>query len=155
MTDTPLHLNDFAGLSFTNEEGKSVQLTDFIGQRTLIFFFPRADTPGCTAQACGFRDAFPRITEKGATVIGISADTPADLAKWKKKQNLPYTLLSDPDHRITQAMDVWREKSLFGRKFVGIVRSHFIFNESGALETSEISINPRDSVLKGVKGLIG
>src|SRR5512144_2821332 len=112
-----MNLRDFAGFALKTDEGKPVTLADFVGKRTLLFVFPRAATPGCTTQACGFRDAFPKIAEAGATVIGISTDQPKALAKWKAKENLPYTLLSDPDHVVTEKLGAWGERSLYGRKF--------------------------------------
>lgn len=150
-----MNLKDLAHIPLADDTGKTVSLADFVGKRTLIFFFPKADTPGCTTQACGFRDAFPKITEKNAVIIGISADTPKELAKWKVKRSLPYTLLSDPEHKVIEKLGVWGERSMFGRKFMGIVRSHFIFDAAGELETSELKISPQDSIDKGIKQLLG
>src|SRR6185369_9981995 len=90
-----------------SDENKLVSLQDFHGKKLLIFFFPKAATPGCTAQACGFRDSFPKISEHNATVIGISGDSPQALAKWKADERLPYTLLSDPKHEVAKAYGVW------------------------------------------------
>lgn len=149
-----LHLSDFAGVELLNDDGKLVRLSDLIGTRVLIFFFPRADTPGCTTQACGFRDTFPRIQEAGATVIGISTDAPADLAKWKQKEHLPYMLISDPDHRIADAFGAWGEKTNYGKKYFGVIRSHFIFDAHGALEQAMIKVTPQDSIQKGTETLL-
>lgn len=140
--------------TLTSDENKPVSLTDFAGKRVLIFFFPKAATPGCTTQACGFRDAFPKITDMGATVIGISPDQPAALAKWRAKEKLPYVLLSDPDHKIAEAYGVWGERSLYGRKFMGIIRSHFIVDPAGNIEESQIGVNPKVSIEKGVASLL-
>jgi peroxiredoxin Q/BCP len=139
--------------TLTNDKGESVSLSDFRGKRVLIFFYPKAGTSGCTAQACGFRDAFPKIDAAGATVIGISPDKPAALAKWRAKENLPFVLLSDPDHKIAEAFGVWGEKSMYGRKFMGIIRSHFIIDEQGNIAESQIKVSPQDSVTRGVKAL--
>ena len=146
-------LKDFAGTTLLNAEGKPVSLADFVGQRTLIFFFPKAGTTGCTAQACGFRDSFPKIQEHGATVIGISPDAPKALAKWRAKENLPYVLLSDPDHRVAEKFGVWGERSMYGRKFMGIIRSHFVFDANGNVVEAKIKVSPADSVEKGVQSL--
>ena len=154
MTEPTLTLQQFADIKLLNDEGKEVSLADFVGKRTLIFFFPRADTPGCTTQACGFRDAFPRIQEANATVIGISADQPKALAKWKEKQNLPYTLLSDPDHKIIEAFGAWGEKVNYGKKYMGIIRSHFVFGADGKAEDVQLKISPEKSIEKGVKTLL-
>lgn len=136
-----------------SDENVSVSLSDFLGQRVLIFFFPKADTPGCTKQACGFRDAFPKITEQGAVVIGISPDKPAKLAKWKAKEQLPYILLSDPDHSVAEAFGVWGEKKFMGRLFDGVIRSHFVVDAQGNLEASEVNVSPEDSIAKGIASL--
>jgi peroxiredoxin Q/BCP len=146
-------LNDFAGQTLLNDEGKPISLADFAGKRVLLFFFPKAGTSGCTAQACGFRDSFPKITEAGATVIGISPDEPKALAKWKQKESLPYTLLSDPDHKVADQFGVWGEKSMYGNKYFGIIRSHFVFNANGDVEAAEVKVSPKDSIAKGVKAL--
>jgi peroxiredoxin Q/BCP len=120
----------------------------------LIFFFPKAGTSGCTTQACGFRDAFPKIEAAGATVIGISPDPPKALAKWRAKEQLPYVLLSDPDHKVADQFGVWGERSMYGRKFMGIIRSHFVFDEHGTVEAAEVKVSPKDSIDKGVGSLL-
>ena len=148
------NLKDFAGTTMLNDEGKPVSLADFVGKRVLIFFFPKAATPGCTTQACGFRDAFPKISEAGATVIGISPDQPKALAKWRAKENLPYVLLSDPDHKVADQFGAWGERSMYGRKFMGIIRSHFVFDANGNVEAAEVKVSPADSIAKGVKSLV-
>jgi peroxiredoxin Q/BCP len=148
------NLKDLADITLLSDEGKPLSLASFVGQRVLIFFFPRAATPGCTKQACGFRDAFPKIQANGATVIGISADEPKALAKWKTKEKLPYTLLSDPEHQIIEKFHAWGERSMYGRKFMGILRSHFVFNEAGELIASELRVSPQDSISKGVDTLL-
>src|ERR1700694_1649091 len=100
-------LKDLAGITVMTDENKPVTLADYVGKRTLLFFFPKAATPRCTTQACGFRDHFPQIKEAGAVVLGISPDSPAELAKWKADEKLPYTLLSDPEHKIAEKFGVW------------------------------------------------
>jgi len=133
-----------------DSESNLVKLSDFLGQRVIIFFYPKADTPGCTRQACGFRDNFPQIEAAGATVLGISPDLPAALAKWIKKINLPYELLSDPDHVVAEAYGVWGEKSMYGKKYMGIIRSHFVVDDEGNLEDVQFNVKPEDSVSRGV-----
>jgi len=131
-------------------EGEPVELADFRGHRLIVFFYPKADTPGCTTQACGFRDNFPTFEAADAAVVGISPDAPAVLAKWKAKQNLPYPLLSDPNHVVAKAYGVWGEKSMYGKKYMGITRSHFVIDADGKLEDVQIKVSPKDSVERAV-----
>lgn len=138
-----------------DSESNPVKLSDYRGQRVIIFFYPKADTPGCTRQACGFRDNFPRIEASDTAVLGISPDKPAALAKWKEKINLPYPLLSDPDHEVAEAYGVWGEKSMFGKKYMGIIRSHFVVDESGNLEDTQVNVKPEDSVDRALEAVVG
>jgi thioredoxin-dependent peroxiredoxin len=149
-----LSLQSLAQFSLLNDAGQPVALDSFVGRRVLLFVFPKADTPGCTTQACGFRDAFPKIEEAGAVVIGLSPDAPAALAKWRKKENLPYILLSDPTHSLIEHLGAWGERSMYGRKFMGVIRSHFVFAASGNLDTAQIKTSPADSISKGVQSLL-
>lgn len=153
MADYP-SLSDFAGTTLLNHESQPVSLADFVGKRTLIFFYPKAGTSGCTVQACGFREAFPRIEAAGATVVGISPDMPKDLAAWRQKEDLPYTLLSDPDHKVAERFGVWGEKTNYGKTYMGILRSHFVFGEDGKVEAAEVKVSPDDSIKKGVASLL-
>lgn len=141
---------DFELLS---DAGEPVKLSDFRGRRVVLFFFPKADTPGCTTQACGFRDHFPQIEVANATVIGLSPDEPKKLAKWKAKQNLPYTLVSDPDHAVAEAYGTWGEKSMYGKAYMGITRSHVVISPDGIIEDTQYKVSPKDSVEAAVKFL--
>ena len=138
---------DFELLS---DENRPVKLSDLRGQRVVLFFYPKADTPNCTIQACGFRDRFPVIEAGNATVIGVSPDTPAELARWRAKEELPYTLLSDPDHALADAYGVWGEKSAYGRSYMGIIRSHAIIGPDGRIEDLRIRVKPQESVQAAV-----
>lgn len=140
--------------TLTSDENKPVSLTDYAGQRILIFFYPKAGTPGCTIQACGFRDAFPKIHEVNATVLGISPDSAADLAGWRSQEQLPYTLLSDADHKVAEAYGAWGERSMYGKAYMGIIRSHFVIGPDGTLEDVQINVSPKDSINKGVEALL-
>jgi peroxiredoxin Q/BCP len=136
-----------------NQEGKPVKLSDYRGRRVILFAYPKAGTDGCTTQACGFRDQFPKIEAGNAVVLGISPDEPKALLKWKQKENLPYDLLSDPDHAVLDAWGVWGEKSMYGRKYMGVIRSHWVIDENGIITDEQIKISPKDSVAKAVKAI--
>jgi len=134
-----------------SDEGQPVKLSDFRGQQVVIFFYPKADTPGCTTQACGFRDNFEVIEAASTVVLGISPDSPKALAKWKKKQSLPYPLLSDPQHEVAEAFGVWGEKKMYGRAYMGIIRSHFVVDAEGKIADVQFKVSPQDSVARAVK----
>jgi len=136
-----------------SDEDQTVKLSDFLGQRVLIFFYPKADTPGCTTQACGFRDNFPVIENAGAVVLGISPDPVARLAKWRAKEALPYNLLSDMDHAVADAYGVWGEKKNYGRVYEGIIRSHFVVDAEGLLEDVQYKVSPKKSIENALKQL--
>lgn len=134
-----------------SDENKLVKLSDFRGQRVILFFFPKADTPGCTTQACGLRDNYAAIQAGNGVVIGISPDAPKELTKWKAKEGFPFPLLSDEDHAVAEAYDVWGEKSMYGNTYMGIIRSHFVIGVDGKVEDVQYKISPKDSIEKAVK----
>jgi peroxiredoxin Q/BCP len=136
-----------------NQDGQPVSLSQFRGRKVILFAYPKASTPGCTTQACGFRDQFPKVSGSNAVVLGISPDSPADQLKWKVKEALPYDLLSDPDHAVLEAWGAWGEKSMYGKKYLGVVRSHWVIGEDGVLLDEQIGISPKDSVEKAVAAL--
>jgi peroxiredoxin Q/BCP len=138
-----------------NQDGKTVKLSDFRGKKVILFAFPKADTPGCTTQACGFRDSFPRLQVDGAVVLGISNDPQKDLAKWKTKQNLPYDLLSDPEHQVLEAWGAWGEKSMYGKTYMGTIRSHWVIGEDGKFIDVQLRVKPEDSVALAVAAATG
>lgn len=149
-----LNVGDVApDFELTSDEGNPVKLSDYRGQRVLLFFYPKADTPGCTIQACGFRDNFPVIEEAGATVLGISPDDPQALAKWRAKEGFPYNLLSDSEHKVADAYGVWGEKKMYGNTYFGIIRSHFVIDAEGKVEDAQYKISPQNSIEKGVAQL--
>lgn len=136
--------------TLVNQDGQPVTLSSFRGKKVIVFAFPKADTPGCTTQACGFRDAFPQIEANNVVVLGISPDEPCDLLKWKQKQNLPYDLLSDADHAVLEAWGAWGERSMYGRKYMGVTRSHWVIDENGIVLDAQIKVSPQDSVQKAL-----
>ena len=132
---------------------EEVKLTDYLGKRIILFFYPKAGTSGCTTQACGLRDNFPLFEASNATVVGISPDKPAALAKWIAEEKLPYALLSDPDHETAEMYGVWGEKSMYGRTYMGIIRSHFIIDAEGKFEDIQFKVSPKNSIARAVKSI--
>jgi peroxiredoxin Q/BCP len=126
-----------------NQDGEKASLEDFRGRKVLVYFFPRADTPGCTTQSCGLRDAADQIGD--TAIIGISPDKPAAQKKFDTKYGLGFTLLSDEDHTVAEAYGAWGEKSMYGKKYMGIIRSAFLINEEGGIEQSWPKISPKDT----------
>lgn len=128
------------------DEESSVKLSDYRGQTVVLFFYPKADTPGCTIQACGFRDNYPIFTSNDAVVFGISPDVPADLAKWRAQQGFPYNLLADADHQVAEMYEVWGEKEYGGKRYIGLIRSHFVIDAEGEIADVQFNVTPQDSV---------
>jgi len=138
-----------------NQDGKPVKLSDFRGKKVVLFAYPKAGTEGCTKQACGFRDEFPKLSTENVVVLGISPDAPKDQLKWKKKENLPYDRLSDPDHAVLDQWGAWGERSMYGRTFMGVLRSHWIIDEHGKIADVQSKVSPKDSVERAVKQIEG
>lgn len=138
-----------------NQNGKSVKLSDYRGKKVILFAFPRADTPGCTTQACGFRDSLLRLELDNTVVLGISNDPPGDLLKWKQKEKLPYDLLSDPERKVLESWGVWVEKTNYGKTYMGTARSHWVMDEAGRVIDARINVKPEDSVRLAVAAATG
>ena len=129
-----------------DQSGTAVKLSSFKGRKVLVYFYPRADTPGCTTQACGLRDV---VSDLGDTaVVGISPDKPEALAKFDSKYSLGFPLLSDPEHKVAEAWGTWGEKSMYGKKYMGIVRSAFLVDEKGRIAEAWYKISPKDTPKK-------
>jgi thioredoxin-dependent peroxiredoxin len=148
MNAQSLNIGDPApDFALPSDSGSIVRLSDYRGKRVILYFYPRDDTPGCTTQACGFRDHYPQITEKNAVVLGVSPDNVESHRKFKTKHNLPFLLLADTDHRVAEAYGVWNKKALA----LATVRSHFVIDERGLLEDVQVQVSPTDSVDRAVK----
>lgn len=145
-----------ADFTLTTDENKSVSLSDYAGKPVVMFFYPKANTPGCTIEACGFRDTFQKIQDAGAVVLGISRDTPAAQAKFRAKYSLPYTLLADVDERVCNQFGVMKEKNMYGKKVWGIARTTFLIGPDGRLLHVFENVKPEghaEQVLELIKGL--
>jgi peroxiredoxin Q/BCP len=116
-----------------SDRGDSVRLSDLRGTRVILFFYPKDDTPGCTKEACGFRDAMPAIMEHNATVLGVSADPVASHERFRDKYDLNFPLLADVDHAVAEAYGAWGKKKMYGREYEGILRSTFLIGEDGRI----------------------
>ena len=137
----------------TDQHGQTVRLADFSGGKLLIYFYPKADTPGCTRQACSIRDAREEFADLGLAVAGISPDAPARQQKFDDKYNLSFPLLADPDHRVAEAYGVWGEKTSYGKKSLGIIRSSFLIDAAGKIVAAWYGVKPEDTVPKAQKAL--
>ena len=132
--------------SLEDQHGRTVKLSSFKGRRVLVFFYPKANTPGCTSQACGLRDVAADVGE--TAIVGISPDTPAKQANFDEKYSLGYPLLADTDHAVADAFGVWGEKKLYGKTYMGIVRSAFLIDAKGKVEQAWYKISPKDTPKK-------
>jgi peroxiredoxin Q/BCP len=128
--------------TLTSDDGKGVSLSDFRGKKVILYFYPEADTPSCTTQACAIRDVYPNIEGEDVAVIGISPDPLEALIKFRERHNLPFMLLSDPDHKVAEVYGAWGEKKASGMTYEGIIRSHFAIDEEGRLVDSQLRVKP-------------
>ena len=137
-----------------NQDNESMSLSDFKGKKVILYFYPRDNTPGCTKQACGFGELYPSFVEYGAEIIGISKDSVASHKRFKDKYQLPFVLLSDPELEAIKAYDVWKEKNMYGKKVMGVVRTTYLIDEDGmivkAFEKVKAADNPQN-MLKEVE----
>jgi len=136
-----------------NQEGVTVGLSDFEGRKLLVYFYPKADTPGCTNQSCAVRDAREDFARLGVEVVGISPDEPESQAAFDRKYSLGFPLLSDVDHAVAESWGVWGERSYAGGTRMGIVRSSFLVDESGRIEQAWYEIAPGDTVPNALAAL--
>ena len=135
----------------SDQHGETVDVTGLRGRKVLVYFYPKADTPGCTTQSCGLRDVTDRIGD--TVIIGISPDKPAKLAKFDEKYSLGFTLLADVDHAVAESFGVWVEKSMYGKRYMGIQRSAFLIDADGTVERAWPKISPKDTPTELLKAL--
>jgi peroxiredoxin Q/BCP len=149
----PLKPGDKApAIDLLDQHGNRVRLSEFKGRKTLIYFYPKADTPGCTQQSCGMRDILGDIGD--TAVLGISPDKPAKQLKFDEKYGLGFPLLADEDHAVAEAYGVWTEKSMYGRKYMGILRSAFLIDEKGKIAEAWYKVSPKDTPANLLKALV-
>ena len=117
-----------------DEDGQEIRLSQFSGQKLVLYFYPKDNTSGCTAEACSLRDNYSELRRRGYAVVGVSVDSAASHQKFKEKHELPFQLIADTDHKLVEQMGVWVEKSMYGRKYFGTVRTTFIIDENGIIE---------------------
>ncbi|MBT9258677.1 MAG: thioredoxin-dependent thiol peroxidase [Clostridiales bacterium] len=150
----PLKVGDMApDFTLRDENEKEVRLSDFRGQKVVLYFYPKDDTPGCTREACAFRDQFAGFRDLEAVVLGVSRDSAESHRRFKEKYQLPFPLLSDPDHQVAEAYGVWKEKTMFGKKSFGIERTTFVIDEAGRIQAIFRNIKPEEHVEKAYAAL--
>jgi peroxiredoxin Q/BCP len=134
--------------SLVDQNGDPVKLKSLRGEKVVVYFYPKADTPGCTTQSCALRDAEPDLGKLGARVLGISPDPPPKQKRFDEKYGLGFPLLADENHKVAQAWGVWGEKSMYGKKYKGIIRSAFVLDEKGKVVDAFYKVSPKDTVPK-------
>jgi peroxiredoxin Q/BCP len=149
---TTLSTGDKApAFTLLDQDEQKVKLTDFKGRKVLVYFYPKADTPGCTTQSCALRDIAGDIGD--TAIVGISPDASAKQKKFDDKYSLGFPLLADEDHAVAEKFDVWTEKSMYGRKYMGILRSAFLVDEKGKIEQAWYKVSPQDTASNLLKSL--
>jgi thioredoxin-dependent peroxiredoxin len=138
-----------------DQRGATFKLSAFKGQKVLVYFYPKADTPGCTTQSCNVRDARPNLSKLGVAAIGISPDQPEAQQKFDAKFSLGFPLLADTDHAVAEAYGVWGEKSMYGKTYLGIVRSSFLIDEKGKIAHAWYKVSPDETVPLAIAALKG
>ena len=136
-----------------DQNGRKVRLPDLKNRKLLLYFYPKANTGGCTKQATSMRDAMDELSDRGVDVVGISPDSPDVQKRFDEKHDLGFKLLSDPDHKVADAYGVWGEKSMYGKKYEGIIRSSFLIDEKGKVIDTWYKVSPKDTVPKAMKAL--
>ena len=145
--------NKAIAIKLKNHEGKVISLEDFKGKKIVLYFYPKDNTSGCTIEAEGFRDVYDDILEKGAVVLGVSPDAQKSHENFKTKYNLPFHMLSDEDHSTAEAYGAWGEKKMYGKTYMGIIRSTFIIDESGTVSHVFPKVSPQKHAAEILKAL--
>lgn len=127
-----------------DQNGKIHSLEDYRGQKVILYFYPKDNTPGCTKQACGYSERYPQFMEKGVEILGVSKDTVASHKRFEEKQGLTFTLLSDPERKVIQAYDVWKEKKNYGKVSMGVVRTTYLIDEEGVIIRANDKVKAAD-----------
>jgi peroxiredoxin Q/BCP len=149
-----LNVGDKApSFSLSDQDGKKVSLSDFKGRKLLLYFYPKADTPGCTKQGCSIRDASKELKKLDVAAVGISPDEPSRQKKFDDKYSLGFPLLSDPDHKVARAYGAWGKKSMYGKTYEGIIRSSFVIDETGKIIQASYKVKPLDTVPNATEAL--
>jgi peroxiredoxin Q/BCP len=141
------------GFSLSDQDGRTVKLSDFKGRKVLLYFYPKADTPGCTTQSCAVRDARQDMKKLNVDVLGLSPDTPEDQKKFDVKFSLGFPLLADAGHTVAEAYGVWGEKTSYGKTSMGIIRSSFLVDEKGLIQRAWYKVKPEETVPKAKEAL--
>jgi peroxiredoxin Q/BCP len=139
--------------ALTDQHGRTVRLEDLRGRKALVYFFPKADTPGCTVQSCDLRDHLPDLSSLGVDVVGISPDAPGDQLAFDRRYGLGFPLLSDPDHAVAEAWGTWGERVRDARTTIGIIRSSFLVDERGRIERAWYGVKPEETVPNAMAAL--
>ena len=142
MLEVGIKAPDFTLL---NQNGDNISLSDYRGQKVILYFYPKDNTPGCTKQACGFAENYPQFIDKGAVILGVSKDTVASHKKFEEKYQLPFVLISDPELVAIKAYDVWQEKNMYGKKVMGVVRTTYLINEEGYIEKVFVKVKAAEN----------
>lgn len=141
------------GFTLLDQNGIKRSLSDYKGQKVILYFYPKDMTSGCSKQACVFAELYPQFREKDAVVLGVSKDSVESHKKFEEKFGLPFTLLSDPDTKVIQKYDVWKEKSMYGRKYYGVVRSTYLIDEKGIIIRAFDKVKPSENPKQMLKEL--
>lgn len=141
------------GFEAVTDTEESIRLSDFLGKKVILYFYPKDSTSGCTTQACNFRDSQEEIEAKNAVILGVSPDGVKSHQKFRAKYDLPFNLIVDQDHKIAEAFGAWGEKSMYGKKYMGIIRSHFVIDEEGKIVDAKYKISSKKSASEALSVL--